>query len=131
MTFEMRLGVFKHPRRFLKINCLHHSVFGTMNFFNIPANFVSLSSAVLKDLGRFHRFPAQSLGVSGGVCVICIEYLLYSSLNKSFDKCNNVLHTFSINLCQRERVIFFFKKLFGQKTCFAIHVGYEENTTIC
>ena len=31
-----------------------------------------------KVFGRFHRFPAQSLSVSGSFCVICIENMLHS-----------------------------------------------------
>ena len=30
-----------------------------------------------KVFGRFHRFPAQSLCVSGSFCVICIENMLH------------------------------------------------------
>ena len=33
---------------------------------------------VVKVFGRFHRFPAQSLSVSGRFCVICIENMLHS-----------------------------------------------------
>ena len=36
-----------------------------------------LRLCTLKDLGRFHMFFAQSLSVSGGYCVICVEYLLH------------------------------------------------------
>ena len=35
-------------------------------------------SVLYKVFGRFHRFPAQSLSVSGSFCVICIEYMLHS-----------------------------------------------------
>ena len=31
----------------------------------------------VKDFGRCHRFPAQSLSDSGSFCAMCIEYMLH------------------------------------------------------
>ena len=75
-------------------------------------------------------FPAESLSGSDGFCVIYIDYLLHSPLNKTFHKCNNMVEIACIiNRCQRGRVSDFFKTIFCQKTYCLPY--YQENTTIC
>ena len=51
---KMRLGVFKRPWRFLRKNCLYHSVFDTrlLNVSNVPANFISISFCRFKFIAK-------------------------------------------------------------------------------
>ena len=77
-----------------------------------------------KDLGRINRFPAQSLSVSSGFCInlytLSVAFSVKLNICKMQQHGGNflMLHTLSINQCQRGRGSYFFKKIFCQKTHF-------------
>ena len=57
---------------------LHISVaFGFVSFIMHDAR-DEFDFATVKALGRLNMFPAQSLSVSGGFCVICTYYIGHS-----------------------------------------------------
>ena len=60
-------------------------VFG--RFHRFPAQSLSVSGS----FSVIYRFPAQSLSVSGSFSVICIEKMLHSTYNSTFDQCNNIV----------------------------------------
>ena len=120
--------------------CFAESYFLIGQAFNLRILFyhescdVACNLSFLKDLGRLNRFPAKSLSVFGGFCVICIDYMLYSTQNKTFDKMQHhsrnllVLHICSIRLYPRGRGSDFLTKC--QKT-YLFAIDYHKNTAIC
>ena len=79
-----------------------------------------------KDLGRINRFPAQSLSVSSGFCInlytLSVAFSVKLNICKMQQHGGNflMLHTLSINQCQRGRGSYFFQKnILSENTFFA------------